>query len=69
MLAGTLFPALVLVVLGAIRLAQGHPSQAPLTWSALLPDIFGPGSQTLSGHAKTHPGVWHLLPVPLPASC
>lgn len=61
MLAGTLFPALVLVVLGAIWLAQGHPSQAPLTWSALLPDIFGPGSQTLSGHAKTHPGVWHLF--------
>ncbi|MGQ0574739.1 MAG: amino acid permease [Pseudonocardia sp.] len=37
--AGSIFPAILVVVLGAAYLAQGNPSQIPFSAGALVPDI------------------------------
>jgi glutamate:GABA antiporter len=56
MLVGTLFPAAVLIVLGAVWLLMGKPSEAPLTWSALIPDIFK--SSVVAGHHREASDFW-----------
>lgn len=47
MLVGTLFPAIVLIVLGASWLLTGHRSEAPLTLQALIPDIFNSSTKMM----------------------
>ena len=57
MLAGTLFPAIVLVVLGVVWLLTGHKSEAPLTLGSLIPDIFK-ASPKLAGHHREATNFW-----------
>ena len=57
MLVGTLFPAVVLIVLGVVWLLTGHRSEAPLTLSALIPDIFQSSAKVV-GHHREGPSMW-----------
>lgn len=57
MLVGTLFPAIVLVVLGIFWLITGRPSETPLSFSALVPDIFR-NTVKLSGHHRNATDLW-----------
>ena len=36
---GTIVPAVILIVLGVVYLAQGHPSQVKISWADLVPDF------------------------------
>lgn len=58
MILGTLFPAAVLIVLGAIWLLTGRPSAAPLTLGALVPDIFSSTSTVVAGHHRNAAEYW-----------
>jgi amino acid transporter len=58
MILGTLFPAVVLIALGAIWLLTGRPSEAPLTLGALVPDIFKSTSTQVAGHHRNAVEYW-----------
>ncbi|HEY9598990.1 MAG TPA: amino acid permease [Cyanophyceae cyanobacterium] len=58
MLLGTLFPAVVLIVLGIAWLLTGHQSEAPLTPGALIPDIFQSTSKVIAGHHREATDFW-----------
>lgn len=58
MLLGTLFPAVVLIVLGVLWLLTGHKSEAPLMLNALIPDIFKSTSKVVAGHHREATDFW-----------
>ncbi|MFM7448702.1 MAG: amino acid permease [Leptolyngbyaceae cyanobacterium] len=57
MLLGTLFPAAVLILLGLLWLLTGHKSEAPLSFAALVPDIFQSTAKT-AGHHREATDFW-----------
>ncbi|WP_088888888.1 APC family permease [Leptolyngbya ohadii] len=58
MIAGTLFPAAVLILLGIAWLLTGHKSEAPLSLGALIPDIFKSTSTIVAGHHREASDFW-----------
>lgn len=58
MILGTLFPAVVLIALGAIWLITGRQSAAPLTLGALVPDIFKSTTTVVAGHHRNAAEYW-----------
>jgi amino acid transporter len=58
MLLGTLFPAVVLILLGVLWLLTGHKSEAPLSFDALIPDIFKSTSKVVAGHHREASDFW-----------
>lgn len=58
MVLGTLFPAAILIILGVVWLVLGRPSEAPLSVSALIPDIFKSGSNVVAGHHREAVNFW-----------